>query len=156
MKQLNQIILCSQTTGRSFLREIAVFDEFGVVTNIERLPFRYHMILGKQRSRREQVVSLDVPIRRTASHKVCIYCGQSAVFHCSKCGFLSCTDITKYEHLCPGCEKTYPLHATKSTHASDSGFVNSALAPKAIDNRWGETQSKLLGLIEYRNHRPNQ
>ncbi|RCK43665.1 hypothetical protein TH25_21180 [Thalassospira profundimaris] len=151
MQQLNQIILCSKTKARSFLREVAVFDDFAVVTNIERLPFRYHEMLGKKRSKRDQVVGLDLPIRRTDSHRGCPYCGQQAVFHCRKCGFLSCTDLSKFEHHCPGCDKAYPLRTMRGSHASESGFVDTALVDRSSERKWKDAQSALLDLIEHRN-----
>lgn len=153
MQQLNQIVLCSQTMGRSYLREIAVFDKFGVVTNTEILPFRYHEMIGKKRAKDDLVITLDVPIKRTASHRGCPFCGQVTIFQCKICGFLSCADLAKYEHHCPGCDRSTPIYAAKQTHASQSGFVDKALVDPPTENRWNEAQAKLLGLIGHRNRR---
>ena len=54
MKHLNQIILCSESEGRSFLRELAVFDEFAIVTHVEAMPFRYHETLKKLKNPTEK------------------------------------------------------------------------------------------------------
>ena len=151
MKQLNQIILCSQTNDRSFVREIAVFDAFAVVTNIETLPFRYHELLGKKQVKDDLVVTLDVPVKRTASHRGCPFCGQVTIFQCSRCGFLSCADIVKHEHYCPGCKKTTRIVPAKQSVASESGFVGKALVNPASADRWSETQGTLLRLIKHRN-----
>lgn len=155
MQQLNQIILCSQARGRSYLRELAVFDAFAVVTNIERLPFRYHELIGKKRAKDELVVTLDVPIRRTANHRACPFCGQGTIFQCSHCGFLSCKEIGTNEHHCPGCDRTYRTKSMKESHASESGFVDTALVDRSSDNRWTDAQSTLLGLINHRNRQEN-
>lgn len=155
MKELNQIILCSQTKGRSYLRELAVFDEFAVVTNIERLPFRFHELLGKKRAKDELVVKLEVPVRKTASHKGCPYCGQGTIFQCSHCGFLSCSGSANRDHHCPGCDKTYKSKAVSGTLASESGFINMPSANRSDGNRWGEAQAALLGLIKHQNNKPN-
>ncbi len=153
MQQLNQIVLCSQTKGRSYLREIAVFDKFGVVTNTETLPFRYHEVLAKKRGKNDLVTTLEVPIRRTASHRGCPYCGRRTIFQCNRCGFVSCADADAGEHHCPGCDRTHKSERMTGTHASESGFVDKALVDSPSTDRWNEAQAKLLGLIEHRNRR---
>ena len=160
MKHLNQIILCSESEGRSFLRELAVFDEFAIVTHVEALPFRYHETLKKLKNPKGDIVRLTVPVERTNRHSGCPFCGTSGTFQCSNCGYVSCHDTALPGHLCPGCKKSFKTKTADAKFASGSGFVNDGLRSKISSFKqepsfevdlWNRSHSKLLKLIHDKN-----
>ncbi len=164
MKQLNQLILCSETEGRSFLRELAVFEQFAIVTHIEAMPFRYYETLKKLKKPKNEVVRLTVPVQRTKRHTGCPFCGNKGTFQCTGCGYVSCRNGAAPEHSCPGCNKTYKTKTADASYASGSGFVNDGLQPKNSSGQgglsfetdlWKRANGKLLKLIRDRNAPPS-
>jgi len=164
MKQLNQLILCSESEGRSFLRELAVFDQFAIVTHIEAMPFRYHETLKKLKKAKEEIVPLTVPVQRTHRHTGCPFCGRAGTFQCNGCGYVSCRNGAKPDHICPGCKKTFKTAPVDVTYASGSGFVNDGLRPDKTGNPqsatfetdlWKRANGKLIKLINHRNAFPS-
>jgi hypothetical protein len=164
MKQLNQIILCSTSEGRSFLRELAVLDQFAIVTHIEVMPFRYHETLKKLKKTKDGVVRLTVPVQRSNRHNGCPFCGNTGTFQCKGCGYVSCRNGMMPDHTCPGCKKTYKAVPADANYASNSGFVNDKLQPdKTGGNQgqsseidlWNRANGKLLKLMHHRNAPPS-
>lgn len=153
MEQLNQIVLCSENEGRSFLREITVFEEFAVVTGIETLPFRYHETLDARRNRKDFVEKLTVPVKRSDRYRHCPLCGNRTVFQCTKCGFHSCMITGAAEHDCPGCGKSYKTETSSESYASKSGFVGDAFHDERSKRSlsWDRAHKSLLRLIDHRN-----
>ena len=153
MKQLNQIVLCSEHEGRSFLRELAVFDDHAIVTHLERLPYLYHELVRKHRGRKDLVETLDVPIEKPDRYAGCPYCGNRRVFQCSKCGFYSCLAAGADKHHCPGCDRNFRVVTTNRSFASRSGFVDRAMVHQG-DQRglnWSRATQNLFGLIRHLN-----
>lgn len=153
MQELNQIVLCSSCDGRSFLREIAVFDEFAVVTGIESLPFRYHETLDARRNKKDFVEKFAVPLKRSERYGHCPLCGNRTVFQCKRCGFHSCMVTGANEHECPGCGKSYKTQNCSESYASKSGFVGDAFNDRGSKRSlgWDQAHKSLLRLIDHRN-----
>jgi len=153
MKELNQIVLCSSCDGRSFLREITVFDEFAVVTGFETLPFRYYETLDARRIKKDVVEELTVPLKRSDRYQHCPLCGNRTVFQCKRCGFHSCMITDAIEHECPGCGKSYKTQTAKVSYASKSGFVDDAFHDRVAERSrgWDHAHKALLRLIDHRN-----
>ncbi|MEQ8694486.1 MAG: hypothetical protein RIC85_04060 [Gammaproteobacteria bacterium] len=154
MKQLNQIILCSRNEGRSYLRELSVMEDYAFVTHVEALPFRYHeLLLSSKRKRKDKIDEISVPIRNSALHDGCAYCGNGTTFQCDHCGFYSCMKTGAEKHYCPGCDKNYKAYPAETSRASLSGFMHEPKKSPAegIEDSWARAQDALLGLIQHRN-----
>ena len=164
MKQLNQIILCCDSEGRSFLRELAVFEEFAMVTHIEALPFRYHETLKELKKSKEKVSCFTMPVKRTNRHTGCPFCGNTGTFQCNHCGHMSCWNTALPEQICPGCKKAYKAAPVEARYASGSGFIEDGLQSKETPegnktsseaDLWKRANGNLLKLIGHRNQRPS-
>lgn len=149
MKDLKQIILCSQVADRSFIRNIRVTNEYALVTSVEKLPFRYHEFLLTRRKKKDREARINVPFKGEPASLRCAYCDNTIIFQCDKCGFQSCTTAGASEHYCPGCRKTYRPRTIDYCDASNSGFVGINLIP-GFDS-WDRAQLALRRLVDYRN-----
>lgn len=149
MKELKQIVLCSQVTDYSFIRNIRVTNEYAFVSSVEKLPFRYHEFLLKRRKRKDRQTKIDVPIRSPIESLQCAYCSNTKTYRCDVCGFLSCMPTGTVRHYCPGCRKTYATQSARASYASSSGFIGINLFQGSA--YWRRAQDALLELIDHRN-----